>query len=82
MRVLGGKVMCQIFDSFVLHKLSEDEIIQQKQSFNALLEELKQTSFDHIQSILADREKVEPEPELTPEIINAFQQMIRVKMKL
>jgi HicB family len=43
--------------------------IQQKQEFQALLQRLRPGRAEDTASVLADREPVEPEPELTPEIL-------------
>jgi uncharacterized protein (DUF1778 family) len=42
---------------------------QQEQDFQALLQQLKQENPELRRSVLADREVVEPEPELTPEVL-------------
>ena len=55
---------------------SEKEIIDQEQSFQTLLQGLGTASESQIKSVLAEREIVQPEPELTPEIITSLQQKI------
>lgn len=55
---------------------SEKEIIEQEQSFQTLLQGLGTASEIQIKSVLAEREIVQPEPELTPEIITSLQQKI------
>jgi len=57
--------------------IPEEGIDQQKQSFQALLQQLGQASPTEIESALAEREMVEPEPELSSEIIDRLQQRIR-----
>ncbi|WP_414543353.1 hypothetical protein [Nostoc sp. CCY0012] len=52
------------------------DIIQQ-QAFQALLEELGQASPSEVKAVLDKREMVQPEEELTPEIVARFQQRIR-----
>jgi len=54
----------------------EGEIDQQKQSFQALLQQLGQASPTQIESALAGREMVEPEPELSPQTIASLQQLL------
>ncbi|MTJ18034.1 MULTISPECIES: toxin-antitoxin system HicB family antitoxin [unclassified Dolichospermum] len=54
----------------------EKEIIEQKQSFNTLLQGLGKASESEIKSVLAEREVVQPEAELTHEIITSLQQKI------
>jgi hypothetical protein len=51
----------------------EKEIIDQEKSFQILLQELGTVSENQIKSILAERELVQPEEELTPEIITSLQ---------
>lgn len=46
------------------------------QSFKTLLQRLGTASESQIKSVLAEREVVEPEAELTPEIITSLQQKI------
>ena len=53
------------------------EINQQQQAFQALLKELGQTSSTEVESVLEQREVVQPEEELSPEIVACFQQRIR-----
>ncbi|MFM7437613.1 MAG: hypothetical protein ACKO2V_03280, partial [Snowella sp.] len=55
---------------------SEAAITQQKQSFTALLQELKQASSSEIESILDEREKIEAEEGLNSEAIAYLQQRI------
>jgi hypothetical protein len=46
------------------------------QSFNSLLQGLGKASVSQIKSVLAEREVVQPEAELTPEIITSLKQKI------
>ena len=48
---------------------SEEQVVQQRVSFATLLQSLGQASLDEIESVLAERERVEAESELSPEII-------------
>ncbi len=52
------------------------EIKQQRQSFQALLQQLGQASPTEISSALAEREMVEPEPELSSQTIAKLQQLL------
>lgn len=67
----------QVALAYTVQATPEAEIIQQKQSFKALLQELGQASLTQIESALAERETVQPEEELSPEIITRLQQRIR-----
>lgn len=50
--------------------------IEQQQSFPALLQQLGQASPTQIELALAEREMVEPEPELSPQTIARLQQLL------
>lgn len=63
--------------TYFIGAVPEEEINLSKQSFQALLQQLGQASTTQISSVLAQREMVEPEPELSPEIIARLQQRIR-----
>lgn len=67
----------QVASAYVIQAIPEAGINQQKQSFQALLQQLGQASPTEIESALAEREMVEPEQELSPEIIARLQQRIR-----
>ncbi|MEA5577246.1 toxin-antitoxin system HicB family antitoxin [Anabaena sp. UHCC 0451] len=54
----------------------EKEIIEQKQNFKTLLQLLGKASESQMKSVLAEREVVQPEAELSPEIIASLQQRI------
>ena len=50
--------------------------IEQQQFFQALFQQLGQASLTQIESALAEREMVEPEPELSPQTIARLQQLL------
>lgn len=52
------------------------EVGKQQLLFTKLLAELKTASPDEIATFLSERERVEPEPELNPELIARFQQIM------
>lgn len=52
------------------------------QSFKTLLQRLGEASENQIKSVLAEREVVQPEAELTPEIITSLQQKISNAIKV
>ncbi|ACK68448.1 hypothetical protein PCC8801_4539 (plasmid) [Rippkaea orientalis PCC 8801] len=58
---------------------SEIDRAQQHQEFGELLAQLGQASTSQIEATLSKREQVEPESELTPEIVNQFQQLLQNK---
>ncbi|MBD2568125.1 hypothetical protein H6G59_09460 [Anabaena lutea FACHB-196] len=51
-------------------------LFKQDQSFKTLLQGLGKASENQIKSVLAERELVKPEEELTPEIITSLQKKI------
>jgi hypothetical protein len=51
-------------------------LFKQDQSFKTLLQGLGTASESQIKSVLAEREVVQPEAELTPEIITSLKQKI------
>jgi len=61
----------QITTIYTVQKVPTAEVVQQAR-FNALLQQLGTASAEEIQAVLAEREVVPPEPELTPEIIHQF----------
>jgi diketogulonate reductase-like aldo/keto reductase len=54
---------------------------QQEQNFQALFQQLKQGSSEAIASSLSSREFVDPEPELTPEVVERVRSMIADQKK-
>jgi hypothetical protein len=54
---------------------------EQEQDFQALLQQLTLGGTVAIASALADREVVEPEPELTPEVLARVRSMIAAQKK-
>ncbi|MGJ5672659.1 MAG: toxin-antitoxin system HicB family antitoxin [Nostochopsis sp.] len=71
----------QVALAYSIQPISEEEVTQQKIAFAALLDKLEQASPSEIESILAEREKVEPEAELNSEVINRLQQRIHERSK-
>ena len=66
----------QVALAYAVRTVPKEEANQQKQSFKALLQELGEASSTQIERALAEREIVQPEEELSPEIINPIQQQI------
>jgi uncharacterized protein (DUF1778 family) len=63
--------------AYIVQTTPTEEANQQQQAFQALLKELGQTSSAEVKSVLDQREVVQPEEELSPEIVARFQQRIR-----
>ncbi len=62
--------------AYTVHRLSDEEIQQQQKAFESLLEELGEASTDEIESLLADRDVVEPETELEKTAVARLQRRI------
>jgi hypothetical protein len=60
--------------------IPESEVEQQQQAFQLLIDRLGQASSAEIESVLAAREQVEPEAELSPEIVDRLQEKIRKRL--
>lgn len=67
----------QVALAYAVRTVPEEEIHQQKQDFKLLLRELGQASQTEIEVALAEREKVQIEEELNPEIVTCLQQRIQ-----
>lgn len=70
----------QTTQAYTVSIVPEAEVKQQQQAFQLLKKKLGQTSSDEIESILATRELVEPEPELSSETIDRLQEKIRKRV--
>ena len=61
----------------VISTVPEADIKQQQQAFQLLKNKLGQASSDEIESVLAMRELVKPEPELSSDTIARLQEKVR-----
>ncbi len=52
--------LLKLLDNYLVQTVPEEEIAQQRASFNALLQSLGTASFDEIEAVMAEREVVEP----------------------
>jgi hypothetical protein len=59
----------QLTQSYTVHAIPEETVAQQHAQFTALLRELGRASPEAIRAVLAARDHVEPEPELTPDVV-------------
>jgi plasmid stability protein len=59
----------QLTQSYTVHAVPEETAAQQRAQFTALLRELGQASPEAMKAVLAAREHVEAEPELTPDVV-------------
>jgi hypothetical protein len=67
----------QVTLAYALRELPEAEINQQKQAFKTLLQKLGQASPSEIAGALAEREQVQGEDGLSPEIVDRLQRHIQ-----
>ena len=68
--------------NYIVQPLPQQETNQQQSDFTNLLQKLGKASPTEIEIALSERETVEPEEELTPEIIAKFQQRLQSKEKV
>jgi hypothetical protein len=66
----------QVALAYAVLTVHEGVVSQQKQAFKALLQRLGTASLGEIKLALADREIVQPEEELSPELVACLQQQI------
>ena len=66
--------------AYTVVTISDAEVTQQHQSFQSLINKLGQASPDKIESALATRESVEPESELSADVIALLQERIRKRI--
>jgi hypothetical protein len=59
-----------------LTTVGEEQVREQHAAYAALLQGLGQATFPEIEKALADREKVEPEPGLRPEVVRTMKRRI------
>lgn len=60
----------QLSSAYIVEAVSPEDIAKQRESFDKLLAQLKTVDMEGIERVLDRREVVEPEPELTPDVIN------------
>jgi hypothetical protein len=59
----------QLTQSYIVHAVPKEAVTQQQAQFTALLRELGRASPEAIKAVLAAREHVASEPELTPDVV-------------
>jgi len=67
----------QVTSAYSIQAITEVEVEQQKQAFEVLTKKLGKASSAQIEAILAERDRVEPEAELSSETIDLLQARIR-----
>ena len=68
--------------NYIIQPIPTQETNQQQPDFNNLLQKLEKADSTEIEIALVERETVQPEKELTPEIIAQFQQRLQSKEKV
>lgn len=66
----------QVASNYTMIVTKQVDREKQHQEFDELLAQLGQASTTQIEKTLSQREQVKPENELTPEILNQFQQLL------
>lgn len=67
----------QVAFNNMLIATSESERVLQRQEFEALLSKFGQATTTQIEVALSSRDQVQPECELTPEIVKQFRQLLQ-----
>ena len=67
--------------AYTVQAVPEPAVAQQRATFTALLQSLGQASFDEIEAVLAEREVVEPEVGLNPEVITSLRERLADKQQ-
>jgi len=62
--------------AYTVRVLPEEDAAQQRAQFRVLLQSLGQASYPEIEKVLAEREVVEPESELSPEVVERLQKRL------
>jgi uncharacterized membrane protein len=66
----------QVSSAYTVQAISKEDIQKQQNNFANLLAQLGEADAKEIEKVLSQREVVQPEPELTPDVIN------RLKIKI
>jgi inner membrane protein involved in colicin E2 resistance len=67
----------QVDSAYTVKVISKEEREQQKKNFDNLIMQLRTADEKEIERVLSQREVVQPEPELTPEIISRLKTKIK-----
>ncbi|GAB4578752.1 MAG: hypothetical protein Fur0022_14880 [Anaerolineales bacterium] len=69
----------QVAQDYNVQQQSEKMVAEQRAHYRTLLDTLGRASFPDIQAVLNERERVEPEMGLTPEVVDKLRQRIAAK---
>lgn len=72
----------QVTLAYSVQTVSEEAVVQQRASFNSLLQNLGEATFDEIEAVMAERDVVEPEVGLTPEVMMRLQKRLTDKERV
>lgn len=67
----------QVSSAYMVETISKEDVVKQQENFDNLLTQLETADTKEIEKLLAQREVVTPEPELTPDIINQLKTKIK-----
>ena len=62
----------QVTLAYTIQSFPDKATAQQKANYTALLQQLGRASFDEIEKVMAERERIEPEEGLTPDVMQAL----------
>ncbi|HNB55194.1 MAG TPA: toxin-antitoxin system HicB family antitoxin [Anaerolineales bacterium] len=71
----------QVGQDYNVQQLPEKMVAEQRAHYRTLLDTLGRASFSEIQEVLNEREQVEPELGLTPDVVDKLRQRIAAKGK-
>ncbi len=71
----------QVDLAYTLHIIPKETVTQQETSYISLHQDWGKASPEQIEALLATREKVDPEPELKPEVIEKLHRLMDEKRK-
>lgn len=67
----------QVSSTYTVKTISTEDVVKQQENFDNLLIQLETADPKKIEKVLAQREVVNPEPELTPDIIDRLKTKIK-----
>ena len=67
--------------AYTVQAVPEQAVARQRASFTALLQSLGKASFGEIEAVLSEREAVEPEAGLSPEVIGRLRELLADKQQ-
>ena len=67
----------QVSSAYTVETISKEDVVKQQENFDNLLTQLETADTKEIGKVLAQREVVNPEPELTPDIIDRLKTKIK-----